>query len=134
MEKRRVAIFRFTSIPTYLSFPPHLPPPHIPLEMFPDFRPEQAFLRSIKPFLNPRGPNEPSAKADANPFKAVDWHDETLEINWKGLSVLTLKYQVIQPYVVGIATYFAGLLIASFRASLNSLFVDASRSVAKALR
>lgn len=117
--------------------PPHPPALDLPLEMIPDFRPEQvrpvpspypfarasfaisptadfqklirtlcsvllalfasqAFLKSIRPFLTSRGPDEPSAKDDdeTSALKAFDWGHETLDIDWRGIFRLAVKAQV----------------------------------------
>ncbi|KAL7410840.1 hypothetical protein BDY24DRAFT_417681 [Mrakia frigida] len=91
----------------------HRPPPALlPLDLIPDFRPEQAFLKSIKPFLNPI--SHAQADNEPNPLKTIDWLDESLEIDWTGIFWLTLKAQVTQPYLVGISTYFAIILYREF--------------------
>ena len=54
--------------------------------------PSQAFLKSIKPYLNPI--SQQQAAAEDNPLKTIDWHDEALEIDWTGIFWLTLKAQV----------------------------------------
>ena len=62
----------------------------------------QAFLKSIKPFLNPI--SQQKAANEDNPLKTIDWHDESLEIDWTGIFWLTLKAQVSAQTIVELAS------------------------------
>lgn len=57
---------------------------------------EQAFLKSIRRYLNPRAEGEPSAAEDPDTsrLKAFDWGAETLDVDWRGIFRLALKAQV----------------------------------------
>lgn len=75
----------------------------------------QAFLKSIRPFLTSRGPDELSAKDDdeTSALKAFDWGHETLDIDWRGIFRLAVKAQVS-------VSSFLVLLVASLREIVNA--------------